>query len=294
MLQAAATEAVTETAATALETSQIWLDKGLDFAMQYGPKIIGVIFIFILARWLAGRFAKLTTAGVKRGGLDDIIANFAGSMVKYLIMLVAVLAALGMFGIQTTSFVAVLAAAGFAVGLALQGTLSNFSSGVMLLIFRPFAIGDVVDAGGVVGKVEDLGLFSTTLCTPDNVLITVPNGQIYGAVIKNMTRKPLRRVDVMVGVAYDADIDEAKKVLIGVCNGIEQVVAEPGPDAYLKELGSSSVDFQVRAWTEPANYWAVREQLLRQSKQALDAAGIGIPFPQLDLHVQRLPPAANG
>ena len=289
LLQASATE----TAASTLDQGQIWLEKGIELAVEFGPRVLGVIFIFILAKWLGGKLGKLTTAGVRKGGLDEILADFAGSVVRYLILLVGVLAALGMFGIETTSFVAVLAAAGFAVGLALQGTLSNFSAGVMLLIFRPFDKGDVVDAGGVAGKVEILGLFSTTLCTPDNVLITVPNGQVYGAVIKNMTRKPLRRVDVMVGVAYDADVDQAKKIMIDVCSGIEMVVAEPAPDAYLKELGANSVDFQVRAWAEPADYWAVREQLLRRSKQALDAAGVGIPFPQLDLHVQQLPPAAN-
>jgi small conductance mechanosensitive channel len=282
----------TETTATAIEQGQIWLDKGLDLAIEFGPRVLGVLFIFILGKWLAGKFGRLTAAAVKKGGLDEMLSDFAGSMVRYLILAIAVLAALQMFGIETTSFVAILGAMGFAIGLALQGTLANFSSGVMLLVFRPFDVGDVVDAGGTVGKVETLGLFSTTLCTPDNVLITVPNGQIYGAVIKNMTRRPLRRVDVTVGVAYDADIDQAKAILIDVCKSIDEVVDEPGSDAYLKELGANSVDFQLRAWTEPANYWAVREQLLRRSKYELDKAGVGIPFPQLDLHVHKLP-AAN-
>jgi len=231
----------------------------------------------------------LTTAGVKKGGLDDTLADFAGSMVRYLILLVAVLAALGMFGIETTSFVAVLAAAGFAVGLALQGTLSNFSAGVMLLIFRPFALGDLIETAGVVGTVEKLGLFSSTLITPENLVVTVPNGQIYGAIINNMTGMKVRRIGVMVGVAYDADIDEAKRILTQAAASIEDAVADPAPDAYLMELGGSSVDFEVRCWADPHKYWDVREQLTRRSKLALDEAGIGIPFPQLDLHVVDMP-----
>jgi small conductance mechanosensitive channel len=290
MLQAAAPEAVTETAVSAINQGQVWFDQGVELASEFGPRVIGVIFIFILAKWFGGHFGRLTAAAVKKAGLDEMLANFGGSIVKYLILVVAVLAALGMFGIQTTSFVAVLGALGFAFGLALQGTLSNFSSGVMLLFFRPFAKGDLVEAGGVVGTVEDLGLFGTTLITPENLVYTVPNGQIYGSVIKNMTAKPLRRIGIMVGVAYDADIDEAKRILIAAAASVDLLVAEPAPEAYLTELGGSSVDFEVRGWADPAKYWAVREALTRAAKLALDEAGISIPFPQLDLHVQQLPP----
>ena len=278
----------------AADTTGIWITKAMDLGVEYGLNILWVVLIFMIGKFVAGRLAKATIRALERANVDKVLSGFAGNMVRYAVITFTLIACLGVFGVETTSFVAVLAAAGFAIGLAFQGTLSNFSSGVMLLFFRPFNVGDVIDAGGVVGAVQELQLFTTIIKTPDNVWIAVPNGAIYGSTIKNMTREPLRRVDVGVGVAYDCDIDEAKRVLIATAAAIPQVVSEPGVDAYLKELGGSSVDFQVRAWCAPADYWAVREQLLRRSKQALDAAAIGIPFPQLDLHVVSGGPTSPG
>lgn len=196
------------------------------------------------------------------------------------------MACLAVFGVETTSFAAVVAAAGFAIGLAFQGTLSNFSAGVMLLTFRPFELADYIEAGGEEGVVEEIGLFTTTLLTLDNRKIIIPNSAVAGGVIKNYTTQPLRRVDVNVGVEYSADLRKVREVLEAV------VAAEPQREegeksyAYLTKLGASSIDWQLRVWAKPENYWDVRERVTQAAREALDRAGIGIPFPQMDVYMK--------
>ncbi len=255
-----------------------------DLAMTFLPKVAGVIVLllgaWIVARWLSGRVTKALSHK-----LDITIARFFGSLIKYGVIIMAVLGCLRIFGFETTSFAALIGAAGLAIGLALQGTLSNFSSGVMLLIFRPFTVGDVVSAGGVTGKVVDLSLFTTEFDTPDNRRIIVPNGQIYGSTIENITFHDTRRVDVSVGTSYPASIPQTRDVLLAAVHGIEGLHAEPAPVAYLVDLGDSSINWSVRVWSNTPDYWAVRERVTQSIKSALDEAGIGIPFPQMDVHL---------
>ena len=180
-------------------------------------------------------------------------------------------------------------AAGLAVGLAFQGTLANFSSGVMLLVFRPFKVGDVVNAAGVTGKVYETGMFSTTLDTPDNRRIILPNGTVFGSTIENVTHHDTRRVDVTIGVDYAADLDDTRQVLTNSISNIPDTLNEPESQIVLSELGASSVDWTIRIWSNTEDYWGVRETVLESVKKSLDAAGIGIPYPQLDVHLDKVP-----
>lgn len=248
------------------------------------PKIVGALLLlfaaWIVAKWLGNRVSK--TVGLK---LDKTIANFMGSLVKYGILSMAILGCLRIFGIETTSFVALIGAAGLAIGLALQGTLTNFSSGVMLLLFRPFKVGDVISAGGVTAKVFEIGMFTTQLDTADNRRLIVPNGDIYGSSIENITFHPTRRVDVSVGTEYSANIGETRGILLKAVSSLEGVLADPAPVAMLTELGGSSIDWSVRVWANTEDYWAVRERVTQSVKDTLDEAGIGIPFPQMNVHL---------
>lgn len=268
-----------------IEQTKILMDKGIDAAIDFGPKIIGVVLIVLVGRWLAGRFSMLADKGMQRAKMDATLSQFGANITRYFVLLITGLFCLELFGVKTTSFVAVLGALGFAVGLAMQGTLANFSAGVMLLFFRPYSVGDVVSVGGQEGKVTGLGIFSTTLGIPNGTVVTVPNGQIFGGVIKNYTPTDRRRVDVGVGVAYDADTDTVKEILAKVIAGIPEVDQSQANAVVLTGLGASSVDFQLRAFTTPADYWGVHEALLRGSKYALEAAGVGIPYQTIDLNI---------
>lgn len=207
-------------------------------------------------------------------------------------MVLSVLACLQRFGINTASFAAVLAATGFAVGLAFQGILANFSSGIMLLIFRPFKVGDFVVVSGTSGTVKEIDLFSTALDTPDNRRIIMPNGKVFGEVIENVTHNSERRVDVDVGVHYKEDLDRTRAVLKQAALGIANRLADKEPEVILTGLNASSVDYRLRIWGHPKDYWQIREDALVAAKRALDAAGITIPFPQLDVHVVQEKPAS--
>lgn len=262
-------------------------DAMIALAQDYGMPIVWAIVILVAA-WI---IAKIVGNGVRRSlakaKVDETLSRFFGKFAGYLILILGVIFALSKFGIDVTSFAAILAAAGFAVGMALSGTLGNFAAGVMLLIFRPFKVGDYIVAGGTEGVVEEIELFTTTLNTLDNRHIILPNGLIHGAVIENVTFNKTRRVDVNVGVAYGASMKDTRKVLLDGIANIANTLPEPGPDAYLVELADSSVNWQVRVWCAPADYWAVRQDLTEAAKDALDAAGISIPFPQLDVHMDK-------
>lgn len=255
-----------------------------DLLTVFLPNVVGVIALLVVA-WIVAKWAskRVTRSAEKR--LDITIARFFGSLVKYGILVMAFLGCLTMFGFETTSFAAVIGAAGLAIGLAMQGTLSNFSAGLMLLIFRPFKVGDVVSTAGVTGKVINLALFTTEFDTPDNRRIIVPNGAIFGSTIENITFHDTRRVDVSVGTEYTADVATVRGVLLDAVRSLEGVHSDPEPVAYLTELGASSIDWSVRVWADTADYWAVRERATQSIKQHLDAAGIGIPFPQMDVHI---------
>ena len=259
------------------ELMSLWSSYGLPTVKA----IILIIVVLVVSKWVRNAILKVA----RKGKVDETLARFFANMGKYLIMLLGGLAILGMFGIDTTSFAAVIAALGFAVGMAMSGLLGNFAAGIMLLIFRPFKIGDVVSAGGVTGKIEAIELFSTVFNTPDNRRIIVPNGSIYDGTIENITHHATRRVDVAVGTDYSADLDKTRAVLEKAAASVEGVISDPAPVIYLSELGGSSIDWAVRVWAKTEDYWAVRERVTRDIKVALDAAGIGIPFPQMDVHI---------
>jgi len=267
----------------------------MDFAVQFqglmtivtawGLRIIGALAVFIIGRMIASWARRITRKALEKGKTDVTLVPFVSSMVYYALLAFVIIAVLGIFGIPTASLVAVLGAAGLAVGLALQGTLSNFAAGVMLLIFRPFKLGDFVDAGGATGVIDAVGIFSTTLKSPDNVLITVPNSQIYGATIKNYTALESRRVDLEIGISYDDDIQKAVDTIREVVSREERVLQEQGVQIAVGELGDSSVNLVVRPWCRPADYWDVRFDLLRAIKEGLEANGCSIPYPQTDVHL---------
>jgi small conductance mechanosensitive channel len=252
----------------------------VEFASVYGLRVIGAIVILLIGRILAGQARR----GVRRLGdarhWEESLTGFLSSLVYFLVMAFVFIAMLGSFGVQTASLIAVLGAASFAVGLALQGSLSNFASGVMLLLFRPFKVGDYVDVAGVAGTVKNIAVFTTTLATPDNVRIEVPNSKIYGGIIKNYAGYDTRRVDLTVGISYNDDMAKAIEVIRGVVAAEARVLAEPAPTIAVAELADSSVNLVVRPWVDRGDYWAVRFDLIQGIKNALDAAGIEIPFPQ--------------
>ncbi len=257
----------------------------VDFLTNYGIKVIGAILILIIGRFVAGLVRRSVRKVMTKRGADLGLIGFVTSLAYAGVMIFTALAALAKFGIQTASFVAVLGAAGFAIGFALQGSLSNFASGVMLLVFRPFKVGDVVEAGGVKGKVTDIAIFSTTITTPDNVKIIAPNSKIYGDVITNYNGYDTRRVDWAVGIGYDANIDDAKRVLLDVVAADARVLKDPDPVILLTEMADSSINLSVRVWAKAADYWNIYFECNQAFKEALDANGIEIPFPQRVVHM---------
>lgn len=257
-------------------------------AITWGARVLGVLFALFIASIIAGAVRRSMMRGFERSNFDATLARFFSNLARYAILIAAGLGCLGVFGIETTSFAAVIAAGGLAIGLAFQGTLSNFASGVMLLVFRPFKVGDVINAAGVIGAVEEIELFTVELTTPDNRRIIVPNSVIFGGTIENITHHPERRVDVGVGTAYSADLDTTRKILEDAIAKVAGGLSEPEPQVFLSELGASSIDWKLRLWCKTEDYWDVRQTLMRDCKVTLDAAGIGIPFPQMDVHVDKL------
>jgi len=251
----------------------------------YAISVVGALVILFVGWIVAGWAGSITGRGLTKSNVDESLARFLGKMARYLVLVVVILTCLGTFGVQTTSFAAVIAAAGFAVGLAFQGMLSNFSAGVMLLTFRPFKVGDMISAAGVVGKVQDIELFTVTLDTPDNRRIILPNSAVFGGTIENITFHDTRRVDVSVGTDYSADLAATRKVLEEVANSDSAKLPDKDSQVYLLELGDSSINWVIRVWTKAEDYWSARERLTQNVKDALDRAGIGIPFPQMDVHL---------
>ena len=261
----------------------------VELGKDYGLPILWAIIILVGAYLIAGIASRTVTRSLTKAKVEETLARFLGKMVRYLLLIFGVVFALSKFGIDVTAFAAVLAAAGFAVGMALSGTLSNFAAGVMILIFRPFKVGDYIVVSGQEGTVEEVELFTTSINTLDNRHIIVPNSAIFGSVIQNVTRNEMRRVDVNVGVSYHADMKQTRAVLSEAIANIEGAASKSDtahqPQAYLVDLGESSVNWQVRVWCAPAVYWDVRERLTEAAKDALDQAGISIPFPQMDVHL---------
>ena len=251
-----------------------------EFVTTYGIKVIGAILILIIGRFAAGLLRRLVMKATARANMDENLGKFFGRIVFALVIIFAVMASLAKFGVETTSFVAVLGAAGFAIGFALQGSLSNFASGVMLLVFRPFTTGDYIEAGGAAGTVEEIRLFNTTLNTPDNIRIIVPNSGIFSGTIKNYSHHDTRRVDLAVGIGYGEDIGKAFSALEAEVKADSRVLADPAPAVIVTELADSSVNLTVRYWCNSGDYWPSKGDLTRRIKERLDAEGVEIPFPQ--------------
>lgn len=260
------------------------IDTLIELGTTWGLKLVGVLVALFIARVIAAWAKRTLIRGLEARRFDETLTKFFGNTARYGILTGAVLGCLGVFGIETTSFAAVIAAMGLAVGLAFQGTLSNFAAGVMLLVFRPFKVGDLVTVDGTTGVVAELELFSTELTTPDNRRMIIPNSSIFGSKIENLTHHDTRRVDIDVGADYGADIDATRAALEAALPSVAGVLTEPAPQVFLASLGASSVDWQVRVWCATEAYWDVHQATVRATKLALDGASIGIPFPQLDVH----------
>ncbi|WP_422526618.1 small-conductance mechanosensitive channel MscS [Serratia fonticola] len=276
-----------------INNASSWLVNHQDMLIQYAVNIVAAIVIFIIGSVVARAVSNALSRVMKLRGIDATVADFLAAMARYSILAFTFIAVLGRIGVQTTSVIAVLGAAGLAVGLALQGSLSNFAAGVLLVAFRPLRAGEFVDLGGVSGTVDQVQIFSTTLRTSDNKTIVVPNGKIIAGNIINYSREPNRRVDIVVGVAYDADIDLVKKVLGDVIAADKRIMHDKGVTVRLNEMAPSSLNFVTRSWTTNAEYWNVYFDLMENFKCQLDAHQIGIPFPQMDVHVRHVAKVAE-
>ena len=254
---------------------------------EYGLKVVAAILIFVIGRWVARWLTRIMGRLMAKGNVDPTLARFAERGVFILLMVVVIMAALDRIGVQTTSLVAVLGAAGLAVGLALQGSLANFAAGVLIIMFRPFKIGDYIEAGGTAGIVEAISIFTTNLKTPDNRAVIVPNSAVTGGTITNYSANETRRLDMVFGVSYSDDLRLARSIIERVVTADPRVLQDPKPTIAVGELGASSVDFVVRPWVKGSDYWAVKFDLLEKIKVELEAGGCSIPFPQRDVHLFR-------
>ncbi len=261
-------------------------DTLVPMVVDHGISVIGAILIliagYIVANWAAKKVSKKTG---ESKSVDDTLVPILAQTTKIFIIIVTILAVLGQFGVETTSIVAVLGASALAVGLALQGTLSNIAAGVMLLMLRPFKVGDAVSVGGTMGVVDAINLFTTELHTFDNIGVSMPNSKVWGAEIQNLNRFDTRRVDMEFGIGYGDDMDKAMKIIKDILDEDERILKEPEPLIAISNLGDSSVDIRVRPWTERSNVWPLRYDITKKVKERFDANGISIPFPQRDVHL---------
>ncbi len=257
------------------------------YAIPWGINIVFALAIFIVGRFITKAIVKLIRKILHKTGMDVILINFVSSIVKSALLLFIIIAALDQLGVDTTSLIALLGAAGLAVGLALQNSLQNFASGVMLIIFRPFKTGDYVEAGGTAGIVESITIFNTVMRTGDNREVIVPNGAIYNGNITNYSTRPTRRIDMVFGIGYEDDIKKAKEIMLNILNMDERILQEPEPLVAVDELADSSINFVVRPWVNTADYWPVKFDLTEKIKLAFDENGISIPYPQMDVHIDK-------
>ena len=262
------------------------IDQVITLITTYGLDVIGAVAILVIGWIAAGWAQRAVSKGLaKTGKVDDMLRGFFSSLVRYFVIVFTLLAVLSQFGIETTSLIAVFGAAGLAIGLALQGTLSDLAAGVMLLLFRPFKTGDYINAGGIAGTVKTLTLFVTELVTPDNVQILVPNGKIWGTPITNFSHHATRRVDLVMGIGYGDDIDKAMETIHAVISADPRSHDDPAPMVAVSELAESSVNLTVRVWCTAGDYWPLKFDLTKALKQRFDAEGLSIPFPQRDVHL---------
>ncbi len=258
------------------------------FFTNYALNVLGSLLIFFIGKWLAQKVVSLLGKLLSRQQIDETLIRFLDKIVYYALMVVIIMAAADSLGINTTSFMAIFGAAGLAVGLALKDSLGNFASGVMLVFFRPFKIGDVVSAGGVTGKIESISIFNTIFLTFDNQRMIVPNGQITAGVITNINANPTRRLDLVFGIGYEDNILTARAIFKNIMDADPRILDTPAPQIVVSELADSSVNFFVRPWVKTEDYWNVKFDLTEKIKLALDDAGISIPYPQTDIHLHQV------
>lgn len=277
----------TAAAAESMTDPSRWMNMITENGPGMAIQVLTALVILLVGRFIAGAIRSGVKRVMTQRGVDPSLTGFVGSLIYFAIMAFTIIAVVDRFGVQTASFVAILGAAGFAVGMALQGTLGNFSSGVMLLLFRPFKAGDVVEAAGVKGKVVEIAIFSTTICTPDNVKIIVPNGTIFGDVIKNFNGYETRRVDMVMGIGYGSDIDKAMQILSDLAKNDSRVLGDPETTIAVSELADSSVNIIFRPWVNSGDYWGLYFDMHKLVKEQFDANGIDIPFPQTVVHLEK-------
>ena len=287
-----AAKAVEETANAADKAATYFTPEKIseytDMAISGGLKLLAAIAIFFIGMWVSKLIRKIVRNSLTKREVDATLVSFGSSLLYYALMVAVIIAAIQQIGFQTTSLVAILGAAGLAVGLALQGSLSNFASGVLIILFRPFQVGDVIEAAGTVGSVKDIGILVTTLHSPDNKKIIIPNSAVMGGTITNITSEATRRVDMTVGVSYSDDLDKVEGIILDVLKADERVLGDPEPQVVVGELADNSVNFTVRPWCKKEDYWGVFFDFQKTIKQRLDEEGVSIPFPQQDVYMHQV------
>ncbi len=268
-----------DTATKIVTPEKDWLTQLKEVVIDYAPKIVAALVILIIGLFVINMIVRLAKSIMKKRGLDATLQKFLGNLLSWTLKILLFVVVASKLGVETTSFAAVIGAAGLAIGLALQGSLSNFAGGVLIMIFKPFKIGDLIEAQGVIGVVKEIQIFTTQLNTPTNKLAIIPNGSLSNGNIINYSAEGILRVDHVIGVSYDADIKQTKEVLMKVMQDNSKVLKDPAPAVTVSELADSSVNFAVRPWTKTADYWDVYFDVLENAKIALDAAGIEIPYP---------------
>ena len=270
---------------TTAENAPQWMEKAQTMGLEYGVKILGALVVLVVGMWVAKAIKKGVVKLMEKRNVDPTLVSFVASLLYVALQIFVIIAALAKLDVNTTSFIAVLGAAGLAIGLALQGSLSNFASGVLMIIFKPIKVGDFVEAGGTMGSVAEISIFTTTLNTPDNKKVIVPNSNVMSGNITNFNANGNRRVDLVAGIGYGDDIDKAKAVLEGILAADKRVLKDPAPTVAVVEMADSSVNIVVRPWVDGADYWGVYFDTTETIKKRFDEEGISIPFPQQDVHL---------
>ncbi len=262
-----------------------YANMGMEMALEYGPPLVMAILTLIIGLWIIGWVTNGVMKAFEKSGMEVTLRRFLRSLINIGLKALLLISVASMIGIETTSFIAVLGAAGLAVGLALQGSLANFAGGVLILIFRPYKVGDFIDTSGFSGTVAKIEIFNTVMTTPDNKTIIIPNGAISNGPITNFSTQETRRVDIVFGIGYDDDMKKAREILMGLIEADERILKDPEPFVRVSNLGDSAVDITTRSWVNAADYWGVYFDLIENAKLAFDENGISIPYPQTDVHL---------
>jgi len=268
-----------------IQTTKPYLNKAIELIMEYGPKLLLAVVVLIIGLWIIKGIKKIVTKALEKGNVEISLQRFLISMIGIGLKILLLISVASMVGIATTSFVAMLGAATFAVGLALQGSLSNFAGGVLILLLKPFKVSDTIEAQGFVGKVHEIQIFNTLIKTFDNKMIYIPNGSLSNGNITNYSQEPIRRVDMTFGISYGDDIKKAKDILKTLVENDSRILKDPAPLIAVSNLGDSSVDFAVKVWCDTVEYWNVYFDMQENVKMTFDKEGISIPFPQTDVHL---------